>query len=118
MKERTEAKRLLAEAQRTVLQELLPGLDEAQRFQARMIAAVLGIVGREAEAGDQAWVELRRALGALSGQPEAALEALLAETARAVRAGRWDADEALYAALHAHIRARLAVANPKALPER
>ena len=117
MRERPDPKRLLGEAQRTLLEELLPGLDEDQRFQARMIASVLGIVTRQAEAGDGAWEDLRDVLAALCEQPEADLESLLSATAKAVREGRWDADDRLYTALRSHIRARLAVANPKALPD-
>lgn len=117
MSERPDPKRLLGEAQRTLLEELMPGLDEDQRFQARMIASVLAIVGREAEAGDGAWDDFRKALAALFEQPEAALETLLPAAAMAVREGHWDADDRLYEALRSHIRARLAVANPKALPD-
>lgn len=100
-----------------LLQELLPGLDEPQRFQARMIASALGIAAREAEAGDQAWQHLRATLGDLSGQPESELANLLPTVAAEVRQGRWDGDKGLYEVLRQHIRARLAIANPKALPE-
>lgn len=116
MNERPEPERLLAEARRTLLEGLLPSLDEAGRYQARMIANALGIVARQAEAGDAAWAELEAALRGLTGRPEADLEALLPAVARALREGRWDGDERLHAALHAFIRARVAVANPKALP--
>ena len=117
MSERPDAKRLLGEAQRSLLQELLPGLDEAQRFQVRMVASVFGIVARETEAGGGAWRSLEVALRERLGRPDAELSALLLAVAEAVRAGRHDADERLYRALHDHFLARLAVANPKALPK-
>ncbi len=117
MSERPALGALLAEAQRSLLQALLPGLDEAQRYQARMIASVLGIAAREIDAGPEAWDRLETALRARLGQPEARLDSLLPRLAETIRAGAWDGDPALYEALHAHIRARLAVANPKVLPE-
>ena len=109
--------RLLAEARRSLVEELLPGLSGLQRFQALMVANAMGIVLRDVEAGDEAWRELARDLGRLTGQPDRPLAEALPEIAAAIRAGRWDADAGLHEALRLHIRARLAVANPKALPE-
>ena len=117
MTERPALGALLAEAQRNLMQELLPGLDEPQRFQARMIASVLGIAAREIEAGHASWDRLEAALRARLGQPEAGLDSLLPSLATAIRAGELDGDPALHGALREHIHARLAVANPKALPQ-
>ena len=95
--ETPEGSVLLAEARRVTMEELLPLLPEARRYDARMIANAMAIVGRE--------------LSALR-PPAPALKSL----ASAIRAGKHDMDVALRDRLAADVLSRLAVSNPKALP--
>jgi aminoglycoside phosphotransferase (APT) family kinase protein len=88
---------LLAEARRMTIEELLPLLPEERRYDARMVANAMAIAGRE--------------LSAL--RPPAPELKLLAT---AIRAGKHDDDKALRDRLAADVLARLAISNPKALP--
>jgi aminoglycoside phosphotransferase (APT) family kinase protein len=95
--EQPAASVLLAEARRLLLEELLPALPEDRRREARMIANAMAIGARESAAFRPASPD-RRALAA------------------AIRAGRHDEDPALRNRLAAELLARLALSNPKALP--
>ena len=108
--------RLLDQTLRTFREELLGTLPREQRFTGLMIANGLAIAlrdmagGAAAEARDLA--ALRRTLPDLADADLAALEA---ELAKAIRAGRRDADAATHALLFESTLRRLRIANPKLL---
>jgi aminoglycoside phosphotransferase (APT) family kinase protein len=96
--EQPEGSVLLAEARRVAIEELLPLLPEARRYEARMIANAMAIVGRELTALRPSAPEWK-------------------SLAAAIRAGKHDADATLRDRLAADVLARLAVSNPRALPD-
>ncbi len=90
---------LLAEARRVMLEDLLPLLPEDRHYEARMTANAMAIAARE--------------LAVLQPtQPDQKPLAL------AIREGRHDDDPELRDRLAAEVLARLAVSNPKAMPEK
>ena len=90
---------LLAEARRVMLEELLPLVPADRHYEARMTANAMSIAARE--------------LTVLQpGQPDQKPLAL------AIREGRHDSDPGLRDQLAAEVLARLAVSNPKAMPEK
>lgn len=89
---------LLAEARRLTIEEFLPLLPEERRYEGRMVANAMAIAGRELSA-------LRPTA------PE--LKAL----ATAIRSGKHDSDKTLRDRLAADVLARLAISNPKGLPD-
>ncbi len=116
MLERPDGPELLDTAREVLLNELLPHLPEAQRFQARMVANAMAIARRESMAdAAPALAELR----ALLREPEAEPAALLAQLCTEIRAGRHDPGTpnhaAVAAALAALVRLRCSVSAPKAL---
>ncbi|MBV1797929.1 DUF6285 domain-containing protein [Siccirubricoccus sp. G192] len=116
MLERPDGPELLEVARDVLLQDLLPHLPEAKRYQARMVANAMAIARREATADPApALAQLRAALTL----PDAAPEALLARLAREIRAGAHDPGTAGHAALAAAlaemVRLRCAVSAPRAL---
>lgn len=116
MRDRPDAGRLLEQARRTLLQEVLDLLPANQRYSALMVANAMAIAARELEQGPTVAAEERAALagflGAEEGAEAARLERHLAE---AIRAGRHDAAEPLHALLSASTTRRLQIGNPKAL---
>lgn len=116
MRDRPDAGRLLEQARRTLLQEVLDLLPANRRYPALMVANAMAIAARELEQGPRVAAEERAALagflGAEEGAEAARLERHLAE---AIRAGRHDAAEPLHALLSASTTRRLQIGNPKAL---
>ncbi|HEX3065857.1 MAG TPA: hypothetical protein VHQ39_10260, partial [Dongiaceae bacterium] len=88
---------LLAEARRSLSEDLLGQLPEPRRYEARMIANAMAIAGRE-----------------LAALPAASSQAKT--LARDIREGRYDKDEDLRDRLAAGVLAQLAISNPKVLP--
>ena len=126
MRDKPTAAELLAIARETLLRELLPRSPDAQRYNALMVAAAMGIAAREAEAGDMALVAEREALAALYGEVrvadeplEEALGRLNRRFAADLRAGAFDAPCARQAAALRLLRevtmAKLMECNPKYL---
>lgn len=130
MRDKPTAAELLAIARETLLGELLPQSEDAQRYDALMVAAAMAIAAREAEAGDRALVAERDALAALYGEAggeagaadeplEAALGRLNRRFAADLRAGAFDAPGARQAAAWRLLRevtmAKLMECNPKYL---
>jgi hypothetical protein len=116
MLERPGAEDLLTTARSLLLEELLPLLPEAQRFQLRMVANAMGIAAR-AEAQGDAWREtLRARLRAMLSMPQSDDAALLRALASEIRAGQRDPGDAETAAILRELtRARCAVSAPRAL---
>lgn len=121
MRDRPNADELLAEARRTLLEEVLPELAGERRYQALMIANAIAIAQREfaaALADDAPTLAALLGLGQESGIAAAALERRLA---KAIRAGRFDAPAegrpALRVWLQSEVEGRLRLSNPKALRE-
>ncbi len=115
MPDRPEASSLLWQARKTLLEDLLPALPEARRYEALMVASAMAMAAREAAAERDDGEERARFAALLNAPvaPEQAGEALAAE----IRAGRRDGDEAVYAALTRDAAGRLAISNPKMLPK-
>lgn len=116
MLERPDGPDLLRTARDVLLQDLLPHLPEAQKFQARMIANAMAIAAREQEARPEAAsAQLRSVMSMPDGAPGALLSRLAAE----IRAGRHDPGTpnhgVVAAALVALVRLRCSVSAPKAL---
>jgi len=89
---------LACEARRVAIEELLPlAARGAARYEARMIATCMAIAGRELTALRPSAPEWK-------------------SLAAAIRAGKHDADATLRDRLAADVLARLAVSNPRALP--
>lgn len=116
MLERPDGGNLLDTARDVLLQQLLPHLPEAQRFQARMVANAMAVARREALA------DAAPALAALRdvmAEPTGAAEDLLRRLAQEIRAGAHDPGTAAHApvaaALLALTRLRCGVSAPKAL---
>ena len=126
MRDKPTAAELLAVARETLLRELLPRAGDAQRYNALMVGAAMGIAAREAEAGDMALVAERDALAALYGEAGAADEPLDEALGRLnrrfaadLRAGAFDAPGGRQAAALRLLRevtmAKLKECNPKYL---
>ncbi len=126
MRDKPTAAELLAIAHETLLGELLPQSEDAQRYNALMVAAAMAIAGREAEAGDGALVAEHEALAALYGEVgvadeplDKALGRLNRRFAADLRAGAFDAPGARQAAAFRLLReatmAKLMECNPKYL---
>jgi hypothetical protein len=114
MRDRPNGAELLAEAGRVLSEELAPTLSGAQRYKALLVAAAVGMVRRELEAGDAWQREELAGLQALLGK-DGDLEALSGELAAALRAGTFDADARVHKLLRDSVIARVRETNPKAL---
>ena len=115
MRDRPEAEALLWQARKTLLEDLMPALPEARRYEALMVASAMAMAAREAAAmRDEA--DERARLAALLDEPVAPEQAGKA-LAAAIRAGKRDGDGAVYDALLGDATARLAISNPKLLPK-
>ena len=106
--------RLLALARDLLLRDLLPLLPKDKQLDGRMIANAMAIAGRELE---RAAEEERPAFAQV--QPELAAQVKSGEAQRGlaaeIRSGRHDGDLPIHELLLRVARARLAIANPKAL---
>jgi len=114
---------LLRIAGATVLEELVPRLAGQARYAARMTASAIAIARREiADGGETDRAELRR-LAAFYDEPtddhevRTALGALERRLVRDLRAGVFaeSREAALRELLHARLRARLRISNPRRL---
>lgn len=116
MLERPDGPDLLDTAREVLLNELLPHLPEAQRFQARMVANAMAIA-RRGSVADPA--PALAALRALLAEPEAEPASLLSRLSTEIRAGQHDPGTpnhaAVAAALAELVRLRCSVSAPKAL---
>lgn len=128
MTDRPTGAELLAEARRTLLEELLDLLPSEQRYDGLMIANAMAIAARELAAGASPLTNrlaaLRRLYGAEEGKgtpPDEALLALERRLASDIRAGVFDAPDERQRLVRSYlgdaVLARLAISNPKALPE-
>jgi hypothetical protein len=117
MRDRPSAERLLEEARRALLQNLLPVLGAERRYGLLMIANAIAIATRELRDGAAVAEQERAALAAFLGKGAAAAgSAELEKTlAAAIRAGRNDGDAALHGLLSDSVARRLSITNPKAL---
>lgn len=117
MNNRPDGNELLAVARRTLLEQLMPLLPPAQRYEALMIAKAMAIAGRELEQqGQDTSGEQIRQFYLLAGQGAAvpATESGLADLIR-----KKAVDQAHHGALHQLLlsltQAKLAITNPKYL---
>lgn len=124
-----DAGKLLAIARSTLLDKLLPHMQEELRYDALMIANAMAIAIREhanGEAADRAELaRLRELFGertkaVASDALEVALAGYRKRLAAEIRTGRFDGNErsALLAHLEATAAGELAICNPKALEGR
>ncbi|WP_375595699.1 DUF6285 domain-containing protein [Algihabitans albus] len=114
MRDRPNGAELLAEAWRVLSHDLAPGLSGEQRYQVLLVAAAVGMVRRELDAGEAPAEAERAALTDLL-QRSGDLAALNADLAAAIREGRYDAAPAVYDLLLQSCVARVKESNPKAL---
>ncbi|MGF1609680.1 MAG: DUF6285 domain-containing protein [Kiloniellales bacterium] len=114
---RPTAERLLEEARRALLEDVLPAAGEGQRYTLLMIANALAIAVRELRDGVAVAAEEQAALSGFLGESAQGADAAEMEKllAAAIRTGRYDADAALHELLSRSIVRRLEIANPKAL---
>ncbi len=98
MRDQPDGAKLLAEARRVLLEELLGDLPNAQRFNGLMVANAMGIAQRELE-------------GASAALPESAEIVAIEE----IRRGRRDGEGALHETLLLDARNRVLLSNPKRL---
>jgi hypothetical protein len=127
MTDRPTGAELLAEARRTLIEELFDLLPSERRYDGLMIANAMAIAARELTAGDAALSRRVAALRSLYGDGEhdssadATLLRLERRLASEIREGVFDRAGERRDAVRAYLRAavldRLAVSNPKALPE-
>ncbi len=129
MQDRPTAAELLDIARETLLNDILPALPEERRLDALIVANVMAIAGREAEAGDDVLRhELARLLALYGGEPPAAggrdeRAALVARLTRRLaadlRSGAFDGDGERLDQVRAHLlettRQKLRVNNPRYL---
>lgn len=123
MSDRPTGAELLAEARRTLLEEVLDHLPADRRYDGLMIANAMAIAARELQAGgapvSERLATLRQLYGTGGGAGLADLERRLAAE---IRAGAYDPAgdrrEAVRRYLRRAVLARLAISNPKALPDR
>lgn len=118
---------LLAEARRTLLEELLGLLPAERRYDGLMIANAIAIAARELQAGDApaaGRLAMLRRIDATAGEggdrPNEGLADLERRLAAGIRAGAYDSPgcgrDAVRAYLRRAVLERLAISNPKALP--
>ncbi len=130
MRERPDGVRLLELAREVLLDELLPALPSELGYSARLAANAMAIAARELEAGNAPREIECEALGHLLGDDheaspglantetlDEAIQRLSWRLAAEIRAGGRDADPGVFAALTEGARARLKIANPRALLE-
>ncbi|MEV4393253.1 DUF6285 domain-containing protein [Nonomuraea sp. NPDC049607] len=99
------AAQLVAAVREFLRDDVLPAAEGRVRFHTRVAINVLTMVEREIELGPDQAAEHAARLAALGVADDA-------ELAVAVRAGRFDGDDALTAALVQAVRAKLEVADP------
>ena len=100
MRDQPDARALIAECLRVLREELAPDLTGEARFKALMLANALGMAQRELGEGADA-----------SGNGEAK------ELVAALRQGSLAGKAETYEALREDVQRRVAISNPKALPE-
>ncbi|GGS64489.1 DUF6285 domain-containing protein [Nonomuraea spiralis] len=99
------AAQLVAAVREFLRDDVLPAVEGRVRFHTRVAINVLGMVEREIELGPDQAAEHAARLAELGVADDA-------ELAAAVRAGRFDGDDALTEALVQAVRAKLEVADP------
>ena len=124
-----ESARLLKLARAALAEEIVPALPEDARYGARMVANAMAIAAREMIDGEDTARAERTALAELYEEPppppgrtdaetlDEALTRLNWWLVAEIRAGRRDGDARVHAILRQAARARLRLANPKALPD-
>jgi hypothetical protein len=96
--DRPDGAELLAMARATLLEDILPELPQARRYDALMIASAMAMAKRELEA-----------------RPMAAEQGTLERLASELREGKRDGDQETFGALLESCRARVRVSQPRAL---
>lgn len=109
MRDTPTAEALLLQARKTLLEDLLPALPDARRYEALMVASAMAIAAREIAAEDMSTHEAVAMAKLIDGNPSA--EGL----ATAIRSGQKDGDAVVHAFLLREAAARLAISNPKLL---
>lgn len=129
MSDRPKRGELLAVAEETLRDEVLPVLEGSAKYAAVMVAAALATVRREIDEGDAV---ARRTLDAYAelygqdnvhrsgGDAEQRIDALTRDLARQIRDGAYDADllGPVLHTLEAQVAERLKLSNPRFLAQR
>jgi hypothetical protein len=129
MRDKPDGAALLRLARVVLTEELLAELPESARYRARMVANAMAIAVRETHEGIRVQETERNKLAALYDEAPTPADRVDAETldealtrlnwwlAAEIRAGRRDGDEIVHGLLQESARARLRLANPKALQD-
>lgn len=113
MNDLPRGERLLMLARDLLLRDLVPLLPEERQLDGRMIANAMAIAARELELRSEEGTALAEAQQMLNAKVTSlgSQQRLSAE----IKDGRHDGDEAIHQLLTRMARARLSIANPKAL---
>ena len=117
MRDRPTSEELLREARRLLREELAPGLEGGQRYQALMIANAIGMAERELAAGEAPLRRERELLQGLLGSGESDLAELNRALAARLRSGELAGDRKVFEALLEVAEAKVREVNPRALGE-
>lgn len=122
MRDLPDAKALIEQARRTLLDELLGALPRERRYAALMIANALAIAARELAGGEELASAEQDALSDYLGktgwgESAASYEAMVKRLAGDIRAGKHDAEAALHELLYDSATERLRITNPKVLED-
>jgi hypothetical protein len=125
MTDRPTAAELLVEARRTLLDDLLGLLPAERRYDGLMVANAMAIAVREFKAYEGLISFKTQGLAGLSGDRRSSVGSTTQDLERRlvadIRAGVFDAPgerrDAVRAYLRSDVLARLAISNPKALPD-
>lgn len=107
----TTGSALLDAAQRTLAEDVLPGLSGKARFAALLVGSAVRMAAREIEQ-EAVIAATSAAVAEVAAKAGCGTAAALVE---AIRHGAFDADRALHAGLWAHAAARTSVSKPSAL---
>ncbi len=112
------ADKLLLQARKTLLEDILPNVAESHRYEALMVASAMGIAARELAARELDARELDARDQEMADPPSfAELAPSVEELAAAIRKGERDGEANLHRTLYEDASARLAISNPKLLVE-
>jgi Domain of unknown function (DUF6285) len=103
MRDRPNGAALLDVARRSLLDEVAPALKGQPRYITLMVANAMGIAARELEEAERFERAQSAVLARVERSDDASADALVKGLVQSLRAGRHDADTALYVALKENV---------------